>query len=211
MKVCLNKKCEQTNPQNFKSFHKNRTTIDGFHKWCKFCRKQESLDYVTKNKEKIKEYIISNKEKIKVIQRNYREKHKDTLDAKSKKWKENNKDKHRQNQREYFNKRKKLDINFKLSSRLRTRLWNALKNNQKIGSAIKDLGCTLTELKKYLQNKFQFGMNWENYGEWHIDHIKPLSLFNLTNREEFLKACHYTNLQPLWARDNLIKGNNYEN
>jgi hypothetical protein len=63
-------------------------------------------------------------------------------------------------------------------------------------------------LKLYLESKFQPGMSWDNWGRtgWHIDHIKPLALFNLSDRKQFLEACHYTNLQPLWAKDNLSKG-----
>jgi hypothetical protein len=85
-------------------------------------------------------------------------------------------------------------------------LTHAVRNNQKAGSAVKDLGCSVDELKLYLSSKFADHMSWDNYGEWHIDHIVPLSSFDLTNREELLKACHYTNLQPLWAKDNLKKG-----
>lgn len=110
-----------------------------------------------------------------------------------------------------INKRRKkyesININHKISVRLRTRVCNAIKNNYKSGSAVRDLGCSIEELKIYLESKFLPGMSWDNYGlkGWHIDHIKPLSSFNLSNREEFLKACHYTNLQPLWAKDNLRK------
>jgi len=77
----------------------------------------------------------------------------------------------------------------------------------KAGSAVKDLGCTIPELIKYLESKFQLGMTWENHSStgWHIDHIIPLCEFDLTDREQFLKAAHYTNLQPLWAEDNLKK------
>jgi hypothetical protein len=104
---------------------------------------------------------------------------------------------------------KKYGINnFKLSRNLRTRLKDAIKNNQKSGSAVRDLGCTIPELKLYLESKFQSGMSWDNWSKtgWHIDHIRPLSSFNLTNRKEFLQACHYTNLQPLWAEENIRKG-----
>jgi hypothetical protein len=71
------------------------------------------------------------------------------------------------------------------------------------------LGCTIPELKFYLESKFQPEMTWDNwsYEGWHIDHIIPLDSFDLSNKEEFLKACHYTNLQPLWAEENFKKNN----
>lgn len=116
------------------------------------------------------------------------------------------KDERRIKSNEYHNKRLKNDPNFKLRVNLRTRLRLAIKNNQKVGSAIKDLGCTVEELKIYLESKFSEGMSWENHGEWHIDHIKPLSSFNLTDRKELLKAVNWSNLQPMWAFDNVMKG-----
>jgi len=110
----------------------------------------------------------------------------------------------------YLKERKKNDINFKLAVVLRTRLNKAIKRNQKMGSAVKDLGCTVEFLKNYLESKFTNGMKWNNHGLWHIDHKKPLSKFNLENREEFLEACNYKNLQPLWEKDNLQKYNHYQ-
>lgn len=97
------------------------------------------------------------------------------------------------------------NIDKRISRNIRNRVWYAI-NKYRPGSAIKDLGCTVVELKRYLESQFQDGMSWENYGEWHIDHIEPLANFDLTDREQFKKAVHYTNLQPLWAIDNLIKG-----
>jgi hypothetical protein len=61
-------------------------------------------------------------------------------------------------------------------------------------------------LKGYLAGKFKDGMTWENHGEWHIDHIKPCASFNLLDEGEQKKCFHYTNLQPLWASENLSKG-----
>ena len=106
----------------------------------------------------------------------------------------------------------KESINYILRKRIRNRITIAIKNNQKVGSAIENLGCSIEELKKHLESKFQPGMSWDNYGRygWHIDHVKPLSSFDLANKEEFLKACHYSNLQPLWWKDNLSKGDKYE-
>jgi hypothetical protein len=72
---------------------------------------------------------------------------------------------------------------------------------------VTDLGCSIDELKTYLESKFELDMSWDNYGRkgWHIDHIVPLCKFDLSNKVELERACHYTNLQPLWANDNLAK------
>jgi hypothetical protein len=82
-----------------------------------------------------------------------------------------------------------------------------MKNHARSGSAVRDLGCTIPELRAHLEKQFQLNMTWKNHGlyGWHIDHIKPLVKFDLTNRDQFLQACNYTNLQPLWAAQNLCK------
>jgi hypothetical protein len=102
----------------------------------------------------------------------------------------------------------KTDPQYKISEILRKRVRIALKGKSKPGSAVKDLGCTIDELKIYIENQFREGMTWGNHGVkgWHIDHIKPLSSFNLEDPEQFKEACHYKNLQPLWATENLSKG-----
>lgn len=98
-------------------------------------------------------------------------------------------------------------LNRKIARNLRGRLSQAVRNNYKSGSAIKDLGCFICDLRTYRQSKFYSNMSWDNYGRngWHIDHIVPLCRFDLTNEVELKKACHYTNLQPLWWQDNLEK------
>jgi hypothetical protein len=110
----------------------------------------------------------------------------------------------------------KNNLNAKLAKILRIRLRLSIKNKPH-ESALKYLGCTLSELKTHLESQFEEGMNWDNYGSydkcikrWNIDHIKPLSRFDLSNEEELNKACHYTNLRPMWAMDNLVKNNKYD-
>lgn len=140
------------------------------------------------HRDKMKVYYEANRDKRLAYSKNYFKNNRDKLNA-------------------YRNNRVKIDIQFKLSRTLRRRLWKALRGNFKNGSAVKDLGCTINEFKTYLESKFQSGMTWNNWGSkgWHIDHIKPLASFDLTDRQQLLMACHYTNLQPLWAKDNLIK------
>ena len=145
--------------------------------------------------------------RLRVNKKRYRDKNKEKI----KKYQQNNKQKLRNYMKEYRKEKYDKDIQFRISTILRSRLGKAIKDEFKIGSAIKDLGCSITELKSYLESKFLTGMTWDNYGldGWHIDHIKPLSAFNLSDRKQILEACHYTNLQPLWAKDNLSKSDNY--
>lgn len=115
---------------------------------------------------------------------------------------------YRKNQ-EYQKDRLKTDVNFKLRKVLRSRLSAVLKGKVKRGSAVRDLGCSIEDLRVFLENQFQSGMTWDNHGKWHIDHIRPLASFDLTDEQDLLKACHYTNLQPLWAKDNLQKSDKW--
>ena len=115
---------------------------------------------------------------------------------------------YRANQNLRRRERWQIDLNFKLANNLRTRLYIAIRDSQRVGSAVEDLGCSIDEFKLYVENKFDEGMTWDNWSEdgWHIDHVIPLASFDLTDRNQFLNACHYTNLQPLWAVDNRRKG-----
>ena len=99
-------------------------------------------------------------------------------------------------------------LNEKRCKTLRSRLGNAIKrkNSSKNNTTIELLGCSIYVLKGILEEKFKEGMTWENHGDWHIDHIKPCASFNLLDEEEQKKCFHYTNLQPLWALENLSKG-----
>ena len=153
-----------------------------------------------------KQWNINNSEEILVRRKKYREGNKEKISEQKKRYRNNNKDKIAKYMRKYKYRRMKEDVGFYLRERLRTRLYNALKNNYKTGSAINDLGCSIKELMVYLESKFQSGMTWANKGKWHIDHIIPLSNFDLTDKKQLRKACHYSNLQPLWAIDNLKKG-----
>ena len=71
------------------------------------------------------------------------------------------------------------------------------------------LGCTQEELVRHIESQFRPGMTWSNYGDWHVDHIRPCSSFDLTSLSEQSVCFHYTNLQPLWAADNLGKRDRY--
>jgi hypothetical protein len=116
--------------------------------------------------------------------------------------------------REYIAERTRTDIQFRLGRLLRGRLYRAVKRGWKAGSAVRDLGCTISEFKSHIEGQFLPGMTWDNQGigdgKWNIDHIIPLVSVDLTDREQFLRVCHYTNLRPLWFVDNVRKGSKQE-
>lgn len=110
---------------------------------------------------------------------------------------------------EYNKNRKAIDPAFKLRMYLRTRLYQTLKGLKKT-SALDLLGCSIENFKAHIAEKFKEGMSWGNHGEWELDHIKPLSLFNLVDIDEQKLAFHFTNFQPLWKLDNRTKRDYYE-
>jgi hypothetical protein len=111
--------------------------------------------------------------------------------------------------RERHKERARVDESYRIAHNLRGNLSSQLKRfmQGKKVSAIKNLGCSLPFLKSYIETRFQDGMTWANYGSiWHIDHITPMASFDLSQKADQLKACHYKNLQPMFALENMSKG-----
>ena len=175
-------------------------------------KKEKQKLYREKHKERYKllrrlSYLKNKEEENKNSSKRYYL-NKETINFRSKLWRKNNKEIVKNYNKNYSSKRKEDDINFLIRCSLRTRISVIIRKDRKGGSAVKDLGCSIEHLKKHLESQFTEGMSWDNYGlkGWHIDHIIPLAYFDLTKEEDFKNACHYTNLQPLWAVDNIRKG-----
>jgi len=103
------------------------------------------------------------------------------------------------------------DPNYRARSSLRGKLNRVTNGKCKDKTAIKLVGCTVEEFKQHLEAQFTEGMTWDNHSRkgWHVDHIRPCNSFDLTKPEEQHKCFHFTNLQPLWAEDNLSKADKY--
>lgn len=148
-------------------------------------------------------------------QKEYRRNNKEKVAEKEREWRNNNKEHIAKRNAEYKKERRQNDIQYKIACNLRSRVSAVVRGKIKSGSSVQDLGCSVKELKQHLESQFyshpETGetMTWDNYSlkGWHIDHVKPLASFDLSNREQFLKVCHYTNLQSLWAEENLRKSN----
>lgn len=206
---CCNKR------KKAKLFREDKRLISGLSTYCKPCLVEKSALWRKNNRDK---YLLSSRE---AYQRNRSKKLKqrkmayqkniDIERAKGrgsrKRYYKENRDLiiHKQSIYEY--KRLQKFPHLRVIANLRRRLHHAIVNGCKSKTTVSLLGCNPEQLKQHIESQFKKGMNWKNYGYrgWHVDHIIPLSSFDLTRESEQMKACHYTNLQPMWAEDNIRK------
>ncbi len=208
-KIILYKICNLCNKEKpIKEFYKNSDTKDGYLNRCKECFKYVMSLHNKKpeSKERIKlwarQYRETDKGKI-VIKKIYKKaqengyykkyQRKDSIKSYSQKWHMN----------KYNN-----DSTYKLNNLMSKRIYFVLRNGKNYKSWKDLVGYDVTTLKKHLEKKFKKGMNWNNLGKWHIDHIIPVSLwkFKTYNDREFKQCWSLCNLQPLWAHENQKKG-----
>lgn len=192
MKICQRCKKEK----QISDFYKHSGMTDGYLSFCKNCKIADSFNYYTNNKNKVKEHQVIPE----IRERKLKFK---------KQWNIDNKEyilKYRQGNKTQRNKQRKErysnDLEYRILGLLRSRLFAALKGICKSAKTIELLGCSVKELKIHIESLFKQGMNWNNQGKWHIDHIKPCVSFDLIEPVQQKKCFNYTNLQPLWAKDN---------
>lgn len=161
-----------------------------------------------KKRAKDARWYYNNIDKARAYSRRWQKDNPEKCRVKNARWRKNNPG----YSARYENNRKSNDIVFRITKNIKSAIRLALVNNAKSGRAVDLLGCPIEYLRNYLECLFQPGMTWDNYGRngWHIDHIIPLSYFDMSDPEQQKRAWHYTNLQPLWAVDNLKKSNKIE-
>jgi hypothetical protein len=150
------------------------------------------------------------KERLKKNHKKWSEQNKEHLKQYIKEYRKNNVDKIRQIKRDYERNRKASDPAYKLISNFRTAIYQVLKENnvEKNKHYFDILRYTPEELISHLENLFTDGMTWENYGEWHVDHKTPISSFNFESIDDdsFMECWSLENLQPMWGKENIVKG-----
>ena len=212
--------CKECRKEYKKAYYEqNREKIKERKKAYRKQNSEKIKAYYEQNREKIKAWREQNAEKIKERHKAYREQNREKIKERKKAYRKQNAEKlkgqmkayHKQNRdkaRIYQRNKRKTDPNFRLANNLRGRVRQALNGKGKSKNTLKLLGCSVVFLKKYLENQFQAGMSWNNYGYngWHIDHILPCASFDLSDPKQQQKCFHYSNLQPLWAKDNISKG-----
>lgn len=111
----------------------------------------------------------------------------------------------------YYYKKKRLDtdVSFRFVENLRKKLYLTLRGYGKYNSTLELLGCSVDEARQYIESQFTKNMTWDNWGihGWHIDHVIPISYFNLEDPDQQRQCFHYTNLRPLWGKENIRKSN----
>jgi hypothetical protein len=206
------------NDKDIFEFGKSKSSKDGLLYCCKKC-----------NSERGKKYVKENPKKVLEQQKKWRDKNPEWVYNRHKKWREENSELFNEIRRNWLNKnpekrkeyrenyklrkherrkeRRDNDPVFNLTNRMRCRIWKYLNILEitKRNKTFDIVGCSPVFLKEHLEKQFTDGMSWNNRSEWHIDHIIPLS--SAKTEDELYRLCHYTNLQPLWAEDNVKKSN----
>ena len=186
-------------------FHRKRFKdgVIGHQTYCKDCKREWRRANIEGARAAGARHYRNNPEKANLWRKNNPKKAREA----SARWKKNNPEKYRVMMVDYRRVRKVADPCFKLITNIRSGMSSALRGRRKAYCTVALLGCSIEYLRNYLEGQFQPGMSWGNYGVhgWHIDHIIPLSYFDFTDSEQQKRAWHYTNLQPLWAEDNLYK------
>lgn len=168
---------------------------------CKSCLKIYQQQYYKQNSEKLKQKTAKFRENNPDYMKAWRKQNKVKMTDQKRKWYHKNRVKINEHERN----RRKNDIMYKIKKNLRRRVNQVITKSCKSKSTVELLGCSVYEFLKYLESKFANGMNWDNYGQWHIDHIIPCSSFDLTDLEQQKICFNYKNMQPLWASENLSK------
>jgi len=211
-KICT--KCKISKP--ISEFKKDKTKKDGFYPSCKVCVKKRNDD----NKESIKKYNKKYHDGHKEERKKWREDNYEKYLETRAKWGDKNPDYFRnyyQINKDYINKRntdyqlrrRKIDPLYKLIGNIRSLIKNSITESgfTKSTKTAQILGCSYEEFKIHIENQFMAGMSWDNRSEWHLDHITPMSWGK--TEKEIIALNHYTNFQPLWAIDNMKKGNRF--
>jgi hypothetical protein len=214
-KTLQNKKCKECDEtKEIKLFTKNTAYKDGYEQKCVICYRKNRQEYLDKpeNRERFKKWCREweskpeNKKKrnetkqleeSKVMMRQYIKKYR-------------SKDSSKKLRGIYRRERYSIDIEYKITCLLRSRLHDALKGKMKVESTMQLLGCSLEHFKNYIESLFVEGMTWENHGEWHLDHIRPCASFNFNIKTEQRICFNWRNMQPLWGEENLSKSDKWE-
>ncbi len=221
MKRCST--CREIKP--FSEFHKQKDAADGHCCFCKPCKSARKKAAYHANPHKAREtmakYRLEFPEKVAAAKKAARERKIEQYKAAARKSYHDNREErlkkfaeYRKKNRavvsernvKYVRERMKRDPIFRLTYTMRNRIFQACKDQRiaKKSKTLEMLGCEWSTLKERMEAMFQPGMTWGNYGKWHIDHIIPLVLAK--TEDQLARLCHYSNLQPLWAADNIRKG-----
>lgn len=162
---------------------------EGRYSYCAKCTKERNANYYRTNRER---ELKRSKEYQKLHSAEIKERNNNKLEE------------IRKYRAEYQKNRRKHDPFYRFMGNMRRNTSKAFRYKNKDKKTTKMIGCSQKELIEYIESLFRDGMSWENYGKWHIDHIIPLA--SAVSKESLENLCHYTNLQPLWATENLKKG-----